>query len=286
MSLDPATFNNFSSKIAKLKGELIGADFGDCISLKLKNSDDKSIENLAKELMPWRKGPFKINELFIDSEWQSFIKLNALLPHFDARDKKIADIGCNNGYYMFRLNALGAKSVVGFDPSKLFLAQFSFINHFLRTEIAYELLGVADLPGYAREHGAFDLIFCLGVLYHRTDPISTLKQLKAGLAKGGELIIDTLFIQRDDELVLSPAKSYAKMSNVFFIPSLKALEGWASRANFKDFELLFTSKTDLNEQRKTPWIHGQSLNEFLSDDAKSTIEGYAPPKRAYIKLKG
>lgn len=286
MSLDQATFDNFNLKIKELKGELISSSFDDCVSIELEGSDDEIIANLAKELMPWRKGPFKINNLFIDSEWQSFIKFNALLPHFDARDKRIADIGCNNGYYMFRLNALGAKSVIGFDPSKLFLSQFSFINHFLRTKIAYHLLGVQDLPAFARQNGAFDLIFCLGVLYHRSDPISTLKQLKAGLAKGGELIIDTLFIERDDELVLSPSMSYAKMSNVFFIPSIKALQGWASRANFKDFELLFTSKTDLNEQRKTPWIKGQSLGDFLSSDASRTIEGYEPPKRAYIKLKG
>ena len=140
------------------------------------------------------------------------------------------------------------------------------------------------MPAYAAQNGAFELIFCLGVLYHRSDPISALKQLKSALAKNGELILDTLIIDRDDELVLSPVKSYAKMSNAYFIPSLRALEGWAARARFSSFELLFTSDTDLNEQRKTQWIGGQSLNDFLSSDGL-TIEGYPAPKRAYIKLK-
>lgn len=272
-------------RLSALNFELKSASFGDCVEMDFASfSDESELESIAKSLMPWRKGPFRLGELFIDSEWRSFVKFNALLPHFEAQGKRIADVGCNNGYYMFRLNALGAKQIVGFDPSELFSSQFAFINHFLKTKIIFERLGVEDLPTYAAQNGAFELIFCLGVLYHRSDPIATLKQLKSSLARGGELILDTLIIDRDDELVLSPAKSYAKMSNAYFIPSLKALEGWASRVKFADFELLFTSDTDLNEQRKTSWINGQSLDDFLGSDGL-TIEGYPPPKRAYIKLK-
>ena len=32
------------------------------------------IEKVARELKPWRKGPFDIFGLFIDTEWRSFIK--------------------------------------------------------------------------------------------------------------------------------------------------------------------------------------------------------------------
>lgn len=284
--LNQASLDALLAQINTLKGELLSFENADCLSLKLNGSDNEIIEKIALDLRPWRKGPFKINELFINAEWNSFIKFNALLKYFDATNKRVCDVGCNNGYYMFRLLAQNPAKIVGFDPSKLFFSQFYFINHFLRTKIAYELLGVQDLPAYSRAQGKFDLIFCLGVLYHRSDPISTLKQLKAGLGDNGELILDTLFIERDDELVLSPAKSYAKMSNVFFIPSLKALEGWAYRAKFKSFEPLFSSLTDENEQRLTPWIYGQSLEQFLSDDKAFTIEGYAPPKRIYVKLRG
>lgn len=284
--LNNASLEALIARIDTLKGELVSFENADCLSLKLNGANDEKIWQTALDLRPWRKGPFKINELFIDSEWQSFIKFNALLGYFDAKNKRVCDIGCNNGYYMLRLLAQNPAKIIGFDPSKLFFSQFYFINHFLRTKIAYELLGVQDLPAYARAHGGFDLIFCLGVLYHRSDPISTLKQLKAGLNKGGELILDTLFIERDDELVLSPAKSYAKMSNVFFIPSLKALQGWADRAKFQSFEPLFFSVTDENEQRSTPWIYGQSLEQFLSENKAYTIEGYPPPKRIYIKLRG
>ena len=41
------------------------------------------IEKMAKMLKPWRKGPFKINNLFIDMEWKSYIIWNPLNPHLN-----------------------------------------------------------------------------------------------------------------------------------------------------------------------------------------------------------
>ena len=70
------------------------------------------------------------------------------------------------------------------------------------------------------------------------------------------------------------------------MPTLSALENWCERAKFKDFVLLDTKATDLNEQRKTQWIDGESLGNFLDpDDKTKTIEGYPAPKRAYVRVK-
>lgn len=244
---------------------------------------DEEILSLAKELKPWRKGPFKINNLFIDSEWRSNIKFDILKPHLDLKDKIVADVGCNNAYYMFRMLEFSPKKLVGFDPSELFYAQFKFINKFAKSDIKYELLGVQDLPNY--EH-KFDTIFCLGVIYHRSDPVKMLKDLKASLNPNGEVFLDTMFINRDDEFVLSPKNTYSKIPNIYFVPSIKALQNWCERAKFKSFEILEIKKTDLEEQRKTAWIDGQSLGDFLDkDDENLTIEGYPAPKRVYVRLK-
>jgi len=244
--------------------------------------DDKLIYQTAKKLMPWRKGPFKIGNTFIDSEWQSFIKYNLLRPHFNLENKVVADVGCNNGYYMFRMLEDNPKKVVGFDPMASFNLQFDFINHFIKSnKLKYELLGVEHLPFYEEK---FDTIFCLGVLYHRSDPVNMLKQLKQGLNTNGEVILDTFIIEGEEEIALTP-KRYAKMRNVYFIPTINALKNWAEIAKFKDFEVLEIKPTDLNEQRKTEWIEGESLNNFLNEDGTKTIEGYPPPIRAYIRLK-
>jgi len=250
--------------------------------IEIKGEFDSEVEKTARALMPWRKGPFKIGDLFIDSEWQSFIKYNLLEKHFDLKDKVVADVGCNNGYYMFRMLKQNPKKIVGFDPMALFNLQFEFINHFVKSDkLKYELLGVEHLPFYEEK---FDTIFCLGVLYHRSDPVNMLKQLKQSLKEGGEAIIDTFIIEGDEEIALTP-KRYAKMRNVYFIPTISALKNWAEIAKFKSFEVLEIKPTDLNEQRKTDWIEGESLNNFLNEDGTQTIEGYPPPIRAYVRLK-
>ncbi len=244
--------------------------------------DAEQIESVARMMMPWRKGPFDLFGLFIDTEWQSQMKYNLLRPHFDLKGKRVADIGCNNGYYLFRMQEDAPASLVGFDPSALYKTQFDFINHFAKTDIKYELLGVEHLPFYEEK---FDTIFCLGVLYHRSDPVAMLKQLFKGLDKTGEVILDTFMIDGDEEMALCPQGAYSKIPNIYFVPTIPALKNWCLRAGFSDFEVLETSVTDLNEQRKTEWIEGQSLEDFLDpDDNTKTVEGYPAPKRVYVRL--
>ena len=187
---------------------------------------------------------------------------------------------------MFEMLKHHPHSITGFDPSGLFKCQFDFINHFIKAPITFELLGVENLSQYAQtQDSAFDVIFCLGVLYHRTDPIRTLKTLYASLKNGGELILDTLIFDSPLEICLCPKVSYAKMSNVYFIPSISALQGWCERAKFENFELLYLKPTTTQEQRKTQWVDSLSLESFLDSHQKQTIEGYPAPKRGYFKMK-
>ena len=253
---------------------------GDTIKISGKYTND--ILNEAKKLMPWRKGPFELFDTFIDAEWQSNIKYNLLRPYFSLKDKKVADIGCNNGYYLFRMQEDNPKSLVGFDPSPIYKTQFDFLNHFIKSEIVYELLGVEHLEFYEEK---FDIIFCLGVLYHRSDPVVMLKQLFKGLDKQGEVILDTFYIEGDNEICLCPKSTYSKIPNIYFVPTIPVLRNWCLRAGFKSFKVLKTSVTQANEQRKTQWIEGESLKDFLNpNDSTKTVEGYPAPARVYVKL--
>jgi len=254
---------------------------GDAVSVK--GEAPQNIEEIARLMMPWRKGPFQLFDTYIDSEWRSNVKYNLLRKHFDLKDKRVADIGCNNGYYLFRMQEDMPKLLVGFDPSPLFKTQFDFINHFVKSDIVYELLGVEHVEFYEQK---FDTIFCLGVLYHRSDPVAMLKSLYKGLDKEGELFLDTFYIEGEDEMCLTPASSYSKIPNIYFVPTINALKNWCLRAGFESFEVLETSKTDASEQRKTSWIEGQSLEDFLDkEDSSKTVEGYPAPARVYIRAK-
>ena len=262
----------------------IDVTLGDSVSIhidNLSNEDAEQIKQTALLMKPWRKGPFKINGLFIDSEWQSQIKYNLLEPHFDLKGKIVGDIGCNNGYYLFRMLTQNPEKLVGFDPSAIYYSQFQFIDHFVKSGIVYELLGVEHVEFY--EH-KFDVLFCLGVLYHRSDPVAMLKSLYKGLNKEGELILDTFMIDGEEEVCLTPKERYSKIPNIYFVPTVNALKNWCLRAGFNSVEVLDIKKTDLTEQRKTDWIDTQSLEDFLDpDDPNKTVEGYPAPKRVYIK---
>jgi tRNA (mo5U34)-methyltransferase len=253
------------------------------LSSDLSEEDEENIYRAAKLIQPWRKGPFQLSKTFIDSEWKSYIKYNLLEPHFDLRDKIVGDIGCNNGYYLFKMMKEKPKRLVGFDPSAIPYCQFKFLDHFIESGITYELLGVEHVEHY--EH-KFDMLFCLGVLYHRPDPIGALKSLYKGLNEGGELILDTFMIDGEGEMALTPKGRYSKIPNIYFIPTVNALKNWCYRAGFGEIEVLDIVKTQYEEQRKTEWINTESLNDFLDKNNQDiTVEGYPAPKRVYIKAK-
>jgi tRNA (mo5U34)-methyltransferase len=261
---------------------------------KITEEFSKQLEETAKSMKPWRKGPFQLFDLFIDTEWQSFIKYNKIIKSVNLKNKIVGDIGANNGYYMLRMSQEPEENrpaeIIGFDPAPLYKTQFEFISMFAKkneTKLSFELLGVEHVEFYEKK---FDILFCLGVLYHRSDPIETLKSLKKGLKSGGELILDTLIIDSKsnnlpEDYCLVPKERYAKMRNVYFVPTVTVLESWSKMAKFRSFELLETVKTTFEEQRKTDWIDGDSLETFLNpEDLTQTVENYPAPLRAYIKL--
>jgi len=275
----------YQEAIKKLPShENVEVTLADTVQITIPNLSEYEalqIEETALLMKPWRKGPFGLNDLFIDSEWQSQIKYNLLEPHFDLKDKIVGDIGCNNGYYLFRMLSHKPKKLIGFDPSAIYYSQFQFMNHYIKSDIVYELLGVEHVEFY--EH-KFDTLFCLGVLYHRSDPVAMLKSLFKGLNKGGELILDTFMIDGEEEMCLTPRDRYSKIPNIYFVPTVPALINWCHRAGFESVEVLETMVTESNEQRKTEWIDTQSLEDYLDpNDKTKTVEGYPAPKRVYVK---
>lgn len=263
----------------------VDVELGDWITLRSDSITEEGvvqIEKVARMMMPWRKGPFDLFGVKIDSEWRSFKKYNLLRPYLDLENKRVADVGCNNGYYMFRMLEFNPKMVLGVDPSPLFRSQFDLVNRFVGSDtLRYEMLGIEHMRGFA---DMFDTVFCLGVLYHRSDPIVALKSLKQSLKRGGELILDTFMIEGDEPICLVPESTYSKISNVHFIPTIPALEHWCRKAGFEGFDLLEIVKTEPDEQRKTEWMQGESLQDFLHPENPAlTVEGYPAPKRLYIK---
>ena len=99
-------------------------------------------------LAPWRKGPFDIGGIEIDSEWRSDLKWERLRHSISPlSERRVLDVGCGNGYYALRMIGDGAKLVLGIDPTVLFVVQFAAIRHFMTNVPVHVLpLRLHELP--------------------------------------------------------------------------------------------------------------------------------------------
>ncbi len=244
----------------------------------------QTLRELLLELHPWRKGPFEVFGVPIDSEWRSDMKWRRLQQHIQPLSGRVVlDVGCGNGYYLYRMLGAGARFALGIDPSWLFMMQWDALKKYTPWVGAAILpLRFEELPldRLRAENGLFDTLFNMGVLYHRKDPEQHLSSLLTCLKPGGELILETLIIEGRGEDFLIPEGSYAKMPNVRSIPTEPALTRILQRVGFAGIRTINISRTETSEQRRTDWMTWQSLPDFL-DPANPglTVEGYPAPRR-------
>jgi tRNA (mo5U34)-methyltransferase len=234
------------------------------------------------ELHPWRKGPFLVHGVRIDAEWRSDLKWRRLCGQIrPLAGKTVLDVGCGNGYHCWRMAGAGAERVLGIDPGLLGVVQFHAIKRFAGERPVHVLpLGIEELP---QELHAFDTVFSMGVLYHRRSPLDHLLELRGLLRPGGELALETLVIEGEAGRVLVPEDRYARMRNVWFIPSPPTLIGWLKRCGFRHIRLADVTLTGVEEQRATPWMRFQSLADFLDPIRPDlTAEGLPAPRRAIL----
>ena len=240
---------------------------------------DFIIEQL-QQLHPWRKGPYSLFGIDIDTEWRSDWKWDRVLPHLSPlAGRKVLDVGGGNGYHGWRMLGEGAEFVLGIDPTLLFVMQYQLMRNYIGHTDHYVVpAGIEHLP---ENLGFFDTVFSMGVLYHRRSPIDHLVELRQCLRPGGELVLETLIIDGELGQVLMPESRYAKMRNVWFLPSNDTMLLWLQRSGFKHVECVDITDTSVDEQRTTDWMRFESLADFLDpEDRTKTIEGYPAPKRA------
>lgn len=252
---------------------------------ELSEQEQRTLQQTLHGLHPWRKGPFKLFGVDIDTEWRSDWKWQRLKDHIEPLDgRKVLDVGCGSGYHCWRMAGAGAKTVIGIDPTPLFIVQFFALQKYIQQhQVTVLPMGIEQLP---QKLHYFDTVFSMGVFYHRRSPFDHLIELRDTLAKGGELVLETLVIEGKLGDVLVPEGRYARMGNVWFLPSVATLESWLAKAGFKHIKLINVSTTTTEEQRSTDWMTFHSLQQFLDpNDASKTIEGYPAPKRAIFTAK-
>ncbi len=250
---------------------------------EISSSEQKEIKGSLKSFMPWRKGPFSVFGIDIDAEWRSERKWQRIIPILpDLKVKIIADIGCNNGYYMFRMAASEPQLVLGLEPSVQHYYSFKALNEMAGlTQLDIDLLGVEHLQYF---ESCFDVIFLLGIIYHRPSPIDTLRDIYTALQPGGTLILESQAIPGEEPVALFPDKTYAKVPGTYFVPTGSCLCNWMRKAGFEDVSFFFSHPMTSDEQRRTDWMQFESYADFIdTDNPLITVEGYPAPHRVFLK---
>lgn len=296
MELQPGNIEDFQKKwslghgpelkatleaLPQIKGELL-VDDG---VVAIESSQSANLTQAIKSLGPWRKGPFRVLGHSIDSEWRSDLKWERLISHLpDLEDKNILDIGCNNGYFMFRMLEQNPAHVLGIDPTLVFKAQFEFLQHFLQDpRLEMQLWGIEHLNLIPMQ---FDVIFSMGILYHHRDPIGQLFEMRKALKSKGTLILETIYLDQPGCYAMTPADRYAGMRNVWLLPTLDLLVLWLEKNKFTDIEIVSTQWGGVEEQRQSDFSSSKSYQDFIDPQNPSkTIEGHPAPKRVIIRAK-
>ena len=277
----------WKSIVHQLPEEHAGSSWSDADTVVIGSDDQapefrENIRTQLQGLMPWRKGPFRVHGIELDAEWRSDMKWRRIRNAIEPLDgRSVLDIGSGNGYYAFQMKHAGAVRVIGIDPTLLFVCQFLALRKMSNAKNIHVLpLRLDELPP---ESKSFDTTFSMGVLYHQRDPSAHLAQLRDTLRTGGELVMETLILPGDESTVLKPENRYARMRNVWHLPTIPALTEWLERAGFSNIRLADTSSTTTDEQRSTAWMTFESLAESLDpNDLSLTIEGLPAPTRAIL----
>ena len=243
-------------------------------------SSDK--RDLLMGLSPWRKGPFDIEDIRIDTEWRSDLKWRRVEDSIASLDgRNVLDVGCGNGYYALQMASAGAASVIGVDPTILFVMQFLAINQFAEQGNVFVLPArLEEVPLPARK---FDTTFSMGVLYHQRSPLDHLRQLRQTLRPDGQLVLETICLPGGEAFAKTPEDRYARMRNVWLLPTIPELKLWLTRTGYSDVQVIDQTMTTVDEQRSTQWMTFESLAEALDpNDPTLTVEGWPAPNRVVV----
>ena len=111
----------------------------------------------------------------------------------DLTGKRVLDIGPWDGWFSFEAERRGA-AVVSVDREEV--ANYLEMHRRLGSKNDYRLLDLFELPGAGL--GTFDIVFCLGVLYHLKHPLLGL-EIVCSLATE-VAIVETFVIEGDPEI--------------------------------------------------------------------------------------
>lgn len=153
---------------------------------------------------------------------------------------RILEIGPKDGLDSLRLQGLKPEELVMIDLSgkrdivHSWLDKITCKKSYIEGNFMY-----LDKTQYAAL-GAFDLIWCTGVLYHNAEQLRLLRKLYLQLNKGGYLVIESATArrsrwERDNGFVeIHYPKTYRDTGTITHLPSAHAIRAWLTMVGFPE----------------------------------------------------
>lgn len=140
----------------------------------------------------------------------------------DLTGKSVLDVGCAEGYCSFLAEERGAERVLGIDVEVERIERFRYAAERLGSKC--EAMQRSAYNVYAKDLGAFDVVFFFGIWYHLRHPLWALERLYHVLNPGGLLLAES---ERLDD-VEGPvahlcANGFRGDTSTFWIPTLECL---------------------------------------------------------------
>lgn len=211
------------------------------------------LRSRVEALAPWweqidfgpgiRTGPGRNKDIL----WRDYLS-RSLKPE-DITGRSVLDMGCNAGGHLQVLSRFNPSRLVGIDYHPTFLAQARFVQeHFaLDCEIRqYEFLPTTRWQQHAEALGSFDVIFCLGIIYHLSRE-TNLQMLRYMRHHGGRAFCSTqLFgvdsrtavdweVSKEGTLALVREAGYSGVGEIY---TKTDSDNWSGLTNQWYFELL------------------------------------------------
>ena len=104
--------------------------------------------------------------------------------------RSVLDLGCNAGYWSLLAHRAGARYVRGLDGRAMHVAQAALVREAAGIDPSAWSIDQADVTtADLTRRGPWDVVLCLGLLYHLEDPLGFLQC--AGAACADVLVVDT-----------------------------------------------------------------------------------------------
>jgi 2-polyprenyl-3-methyl-5-hydroxy-6-metoxy-1,4-benzoquinol methylase len=168
--------------------------------------------------------------------------LSRFFDHFgvaptELAGREVLDVGCWTGGVSLILNRLGARvtaidEVRKYTKALGYLAESFGLKSFVTSDRSLYELDVSF-----REK--FDVVFCLGVIYHLSDPIVGLRRLYNVLKPDGMLCVESMGYSSDAPVCdyEGPTRRRGNFGWNWFVPSPRAMCQWLEDTGFRHIQI-------------------------------------------------